>query len=70
MDDPGAFYAISLHTPRLRETLTREPEGPRRRLLSPRVAELRRGLARGLRAVAARLDAPHVAGGPLPAPAR
>ena len=59
MDTPGAFYAITLHTPELRQTLT----GERARRNGPSAAirlatGIRHGLAHTVRALAAHVDAP------------
>jgi hypothetical protein len=58
MDNPGAFYAITLNTPELRQTLTRDHSRRGPRLASRLAAGVCRSIAYTLRALASRLDAP------------
>jgi hypothetical protein len=74
MDNPGAFYAVALHTPHLRDALTSDDPRPARpqRRPHPSVrpgAVLRHGLAQALRAVADHLDTPPSVGEPWLGPA-
>jgi hypothetical protein len=60
MLDPGAFYAVALHSPNLRETLTEGDVRPLRPHLSHSGTGWRCRLAQMLRAVATHLDSPPV----------
>jgi hypothetical protein len=74
MDHPGAFYAITLHTPHLRDTLTSDSARPRSPHPASRLALIvlivRRSLAHTFRALAAHLDTPPVTGDARLAPTR